>query len=224
MQGRQGPETKGQRPLDHSATAGHRFSDLTGRQPVIPQRPPGMTRTRVDLPRVTPRVARPERRASRLRRPRTLRGWVLFLVIGTLVVVLVSMGAYALTNFAIAALAASGPANTASGFLANIQNKSYDDAYNALSATATVQLGKNDFARMAQKDDHCYGQITDYNEVAGSATSTPDGTIQSFAYNITRSQLSKPYKLTLTLQKDATGDWEITSFGGDLGPAPPTCK
>lgn len=224
MQGRQGPGTRGQKPLDRSATAGHRFSDLTGRQPVIPQRPPGMTRTRIDLPRVTPRVARPERQASKLRKPRTLRGWSLLLGIGAVVVLLIGIGAYALTNLAIALYAASGPAGAASGFLSDIQSKNYDDAYNALSATATVQLGKDQFTRMAQKDDHCYGQITDYSEVDGSATSTPDGTIQSFAYTITRSQLSKPYKLTLTLQKDATGAWEITSFGGDLGPAPPTCK
>ncbi|MGH2479009.1 MAG: hypothetical protein ACRDHW_05075 [Ktedonobacteraceae bacterium] len=224
MQGRQGPGTKGQRPLDRSATAGHRFSDLTGRQPVIPQRPPGMARTRINQSPVTPRVARPQRQESRMRKPRTLRGWSLLLGIGAVAIVLVGIGAYALTNFVVAVSAEAGPANAASGFLSDIQSKNYDDAYNALSATATVQLGKSDFAKLAQKDDHCYGPVTNYSEVDGSATSTSDGTIQSFAFAVTRSQLNKPYNLTLTLQKDAAGDWEVTSFGSDLGPAPPTCK
>src|SRR6266571_2575281 len=40
---------------------------------------------------------------------------------------------------------------------------------------------------------------------------------------------SKPPKswwrrLTLTLQKDPDGNWDITSYGSDLGPTTPTCK
>ncbi len=220
MQGPQGPGTKGQKPLDRSATAGHRFSDLTGRQPVIPQRPPGMTRTRIDQPSATPRVARPQRETSKMRKPKTWRGWSLLLVMGAVLVLVI----YGVTQFVIAANAALPSASAASGFLSNIQSANYDDAYNALSATATLQLSKSDFTQMAQKDDHCYGQITNYTEVDGSATSISDGTIQSYAYTISRSKLNKPYQLTLTLQKDATGDWNITSYGTDLGPAAPTCK
>jgi hypothetical protein len=220
MQGRQGPGEKGQKPLDRSATAGHRFSDLTGRQPVIPQRPPGMARTRIDQPPLAPRVARPQHEVSKVRRPRTWRGWALILAMGIVLVLVI----YGVTNFAIAANAALPSATTASGFLSNLKNADYEDAYNMLSATATLTLAKSDFKNMAQLDDHCYGQVTDYNEVDGSATSTADGTIQSYAYTITRSKLAKPYQLTITLQKDATGDWNITGYGGDLGPAPPTCK
>lgn len=220
MQGRQGPGANGQNPLDRSATAGHRFSDLTGRQPVIPQRPAGMTRARIDQPPTTPRVARPQYETSKMRKPKTWRGWALLLVLGAVLVFVI----YGVTNFVIAANAAFPSATTASGFLSDLKSGNYDDAYNMLSASATVQLGRSDFNTLAQADDHCYGQVTDYNEVDGSATSTADGTIQSYAFAVTRSKLSKPYQLTLTLQKDATGDWNITSFGGDLGPAPPTCK
>ncbi|MGH2506146.1 MAG: hypothetical protein ACRDHZ_01790 [Ktedonobacteraceae bacterium] len=220
MQGRQGQGANGQNPLDRSATAGHRFSDLTGRQPAIPQRPPGMARTRIDQTPTTPRVARPQREESKVRRPRTWRGWGLLLVMGVVLVLVI----YGATNFVIAANAALPSATAVNGFLSNLKSGDYDDAYNMLSATVVLQLSKNDFKNMAQADDHCYGQVTDYNEVDGSATSIADGTIQSYTYTVTRSKLSKPYQLTLTLQKDATGDWNITNYGGDLGPAPPTCK
>lgn len=220
MQGRQGPGANGQGPLDRSATAGHRFSDLTGRQPVIPQRPAGMTRARLDQPPQTPRVARPQPETSVVRKPRSWKGWVLFLVLG----VVVALVAYGVTNFLIAANAVLPSATTANSFLLDLKSGDYDDAYNLLSATATLQLSKDNFTHMAQADDHCYGQVTDYNEVDGSATSTPDGTIQGYTYTMSRSKLTKTYQLTLTLQKDAAGDWNITNYGGDLGPAPPTCK
>ncbi len=78
---------------------------------------------------------------------------------------------------------------------------------------------------MAQADDHCYGQVTDFNEQQGSATTSADNTTQSYTYDMTRSKLAKTYPLTLTLQKTPDGDWDIISYdNNDLGPAPPTCK
>src|SRR5258707_8693042 len=95
MQGRQGPEDKRKDPLDRSATSGYRFSeealnnrrtdgtgayrfsDLTGRQPVGPKRPPGMS-PHLDAPPTTPRVARPSRKASK---PKTWRWWLGVLII-----------------------------------------------------------------------------------------------------------------------------------------------
>ena len=77
---------------------------------------------------------------------------------------------------------------------------------------------------MALQDDHCYGLVTDFNEVQGSATTSSDNNTQSYTYDITRSKLTKTYQLTLTIRKDSDGNWDITNYGGDLGPAPPTCK
>lgn len=222
MQGRQGQGAKGQNPLDRSATAGHRFSDLTGRQPVIPKRPPGMTR--IEPPPQTPRVARPQREMGKSRRPKTWKWWAAFGAVMVVVVVVGGAIVYGAMNLFFAASISLGPARTAADFLSSLKNADYDQAYTDLDAGLTVQLGKDDFKRLAQADDHCYGQVTDYNEVDGSATSTPDGNIQGFDYTISRSKLKKPYQLHLTLQKDATGDWNITSYGNDLGPAPPTCK
>ncbi|HEU5382601.1 MAG TPA: hypothetical protein VFV38_44910 [Ktedonobacteraceae bacterium] len=222
MQERPGPGAKGKNPLDRSATAGHRFSELTGRQPVIPQRPPGMMR--VEQPPATPRVARPQHEPNKVRKPKTWKWWTAFGCVSVVVLIAGGMIIYGAMNLFFAASVALGPANTAADFLSSLKTADYDQAYTDLDAALTVQLAKNDFKQMAQADDHCYGQVTDYNEVDGSATSSPDGNTQSFDYNISRSKLKKPYQLHLTLQKDAAGDWNITSYGGDLGPAPPTCK
>ena len=131
---------------------------------------------------------------------------------------------YGAKNFYAAISSSLGPANTAGDFLADLQSANYDQAYSHLDATVTVQMSSSDFKQMALADDHCYGQVTNYPEVPGSATTSADQNTQGFTYTITRSKLSKPYQLTLTLQKDADGTWFITNFGGDLGPAPPTCS
>lgn len=234
MQGRQEPGAKGQKPLDRSATAGYRLSDLTGRQsvipkdltgrqPVIPKRPPGIGR--IDQPPATPRVARPQRGMNKPRKPRTLTWWVTRGFIGLCAVVIIGMLAYGATKLAIAISVSSGPASVSGDFLSSLKSADYDQAYNDLSATVTtLQISRDDFKKMALADDHCYGQVTDYNEIDNSATSSANGNMQSFAYNITRSKLNKPYALHLSLQKEANGDWQVTSYGDDLGPAPPTCK
>ncbi len=242
MQGRQGQRDNEQNPLDRSSTAGyrfadkmgkyqgtdgtgaHRFSDLAGRQPVIPQRPPGMDH--LDQPPPTPRVARPQPSQRRRRKPKTWKGWLGTLVILVLALIVVGGIAYGVTNFFLAVSVSAGSANTAGDFLSNLQAANYDQAYDDLGATITVQLSQSSFAQAATADDNCYGRITNYSEVSDSATTSSDGNTQSFAYTITRSKLTKTYQLPLTLQKDASGDWSITSYGSDLGPAPPssTCK
>lgn len=241
MQGRQGQGSDRKDPLDRSATAGYRFSeelekyrktgstgayrlsDLTGRQPVIPQRPPGMS-PHVDQPPPTPRVARPPREERRPRKRRSPLRWFLITLVVVLVCVIIGGVVYGVTNFFFAVSANLGPANTASDFLASLQGADYDQAYSDLGAAITVQLSKSDFTQMAMADDHCYGRVTNYNEVSGSAITSPDGGTQSFAYTMTRGKLTKPYQLKLTLQKDASGTWSISDYGTDLGPAPPTCS
>ncbi len=239
MQGRQGPGGNQRDPLDRSATSGYRFSDeiekrrktdgtgayrlsdLTGRQPVVPQRPPGMS-PHLDGPPPTPRIARP--RSTKGSRPKTWRWWVSALLILLVGGTLIGMFVYGTTNFFFAASASLGPATTAGDFLGNLQSATYDQAYKDLDPTVTVQLSNSDFKQMALADDHCYGQVTNYQEVSGSSTVSTDQNTQSFAYTMTRSKLSTTYQLTLTLQKDATGTWLITNYGNDLGPTPPTCK
>lgn len=223
MQGHQGQRGKGQDPRDRSSTSAFRLSELSGRQPAIPQRPPGMTHLDQPPP-PTPRVARPQREEPKKRKRRSFLWWVTAVFVVIISGIVIGGGVYGITNFFLAVSASAGSANTATDFLANLKDANYDQAYSDLDATITVDLSQSDFKQMAQADDHCYGQVTDYNEVNGSATSSADGNTQSFVYDITRSKLAKSYQLRLNLHKSASGDWTITNYEGDLGPAPPSCK
>jgi hypothetical protein len=219
MQGRQGP---GYDPSDRSS--GKLFAATngngSGKQRAIPQRPPGMTR--VEHPPQTTRVARPQRR------PKPPKSWWRRLLMFAIVFVacgLIAWGiGYALVNYFVGIGNSSGAANTAADFLLALKSQNYDQAYNDLDAKITISVTKDEFKQMALADDHCFGQVTDFNEVPGSATTSADSTTQSYTYNVTRNKLTKTYKLTLTLQKDPDGNWDITNYGGDLGPTTPSCK
>jgi hypothetical protein len=219
MQGRQGP---GYDPWDRSsgkllaATNGNG----SGKQRAIPQRPPGMTR--VEHPPQTTRVARPQRQ------PKPPKSWRRRLLIFAIVFFACGLIAFAigfaLVNYFAGIGNSAGAANTATDFMLALKSQNYDQAYNDLDAKITISVTKDEFKQMALADDHCFGQVTDFNEVPGSAITSADNTTQSYTYDVTRNKLTKTYKLTLTLQKDPDGNWDITSYGGDLGPTTPTCK
>src|SRR5438445_9467178 len=216
MQGRQGP---GYDPWDRSsgkllaATNGNN----SGKQRAMPQRPPGMAR--VEHPPQTTRVARPRRQSK----PPTF--WWRRLLLIAIVFVACGLIAYAigfaLVNYFAGIGNSAGAANTATDFLLALKSQNYDQAYNDLDAKITISVTKDEFKQMALTDDHCFGQVTDFNEVPGSAITSADNTTQSYTYDVTRNKLTKTYKLTLTLQKDPNGNWDITSYGGDLGPTTP---
>ncbi len=217
MQGRQGP---GYDPRDRSSSDLLAAANGSGKQRAIPQRPPGMTR--VERPPQTPRVGRPQRQnkpASSWRR-RLLILVVIFLACG-----LLAWGiGYALVNYFVGIGSSAGAANTATDFMLALKSQNYDQAYHDLDAIITIKLTTDAFKQMAQQDDQCFGLVTDFNEVSGSAISSADNNTQSYSYDVTRSKLTKTYKLTLTLQKDPNGNWDITSYGDQLGPTTPTCS
>ena len=220
MQGRQGP---GYDPWDRSSgklLAATNGND-SGKQRAIPQRPPGMTR--VEHPPQKTRVARPQRR------PKPPKSWwrrlLLFaIVLGACGLIAGAIG-YALVNYFTGIGNSAGAANTATDFLLALKSQNYDQAYNNdLDAKITISVTKDEFKQMALADDHCFGLVTDFNEIPGSAIASTNDSTQSYTYNVSRNHLSKTYKLTLTLQKDPDGNWDITSYGGDLGPTTPTCR
>ncbi len=217
MQGRQG---KGYDPWDRSSRELLAAANGSGKQRAIPQRPPHMAR--VDHPPQTPRVSRPQRqdRPPKSRRRRLLILALVFVACGLLAGVL----GYGLVKFIAAIGSSAGASNTATDFMLALRSQNYDQAYNALDARITISLTKDAFKQMAQADDQCYGPVTDFNEKAGSATTSADNNTQGYTYDVTRSKYQKTYPLTLTLQKDPNGNWNITSYGNDLGPAPPSCK
>jgi|SRR5579859_5451831 len=223
MQERQG---RGKDPWDRPSRDRNDALNGSGKQRTAPQRPPRMAR--LDTPPAVQRVSRPQRQQKppRSRRRRLLIALIV-LGVGAMLVFII---AYGLVNYFIGIGNSAGPANTAADFLVNLQGQHYDQAYQDLDATITGTLHPDAFQTMAQADDHCYGPIKDFNEVEGSAVIS--GNTQTFTYSVTRSKLTKPYSLTLTLQKDPNdpnGNWDITKFTdgngtpNDLGPTPPTC-
>jgi hypothetical protein len=219
MQGRQ---SSGYNPRDRStgkflaATSGNG----NGNQRAIPQRPPGITR--VKHPPQSTRVARPQRR------PKPPKSWWRRLLKFAIVFVACGLIAFAtgfaLVNYFTGIGNSTGAANTTTDFLLALKNQNYDQAYNDLDAKITILLTKDEFKQMALADDNCYGQVTNFNEEPGSAIITADNTTQSYTYNVTRNKLTQTYKLTLSLQKDPNGNWDITSYGNDLGPTKASCK
>jgi hypothetical protein len=178
--------------------------------------------TRVEHPPQSTRVARPQRQ------PKPPKSWWRRLLVFAIVFVacgLIAWGiGYALVNYFWGIGNSAGAANTTTDFMLALKNQNYDQAYNDLDANITISATKDEFKQMALADDHCFGQVTDLNEIPDSATTSADNGTQSYTYDVTRNKLTKTYKLTLTLQKDPDGNWDITKYGNDLGPTTPTCK
>jgi hypothetical protein len=220
MQGRQ---SQGYDPRDRSsgkllATANGNDS---GKQRAIPQRPPGMPR--IENPPQKSRVDRPKRQPKPTR---SMGRRLLFIAcIFVACIVLVGIISFALVNYFTAIGNSAGAANTATDFMLALKSQNYDQAYNNdLDAKITISVTKDEFKQMVLADDHCFGVVTDFNEVPGSAVSSTNDSTQSYTYNVSRAKLTQTYKLTLTLQKDPDGNWDITSYGSDLGPTTPACK
>lgn len=202
----------------------------TGKQRSIPQRP--SNRTRINRPSNTPRISRPQREEPK---PRHVRRRLFVWGIVFIVCALLACGiGYAAVNFFKGISATQQQANTVTDFLSNLQSQNYNAAFNNdLAPTLTVPMTPQQFTQQAQEDDQCYGQVTDYSEVANSATTSTDGKTQSFTYNITRTLKGKAntYQMHITLQQDSTtNNWRISNYGNgssttnDLGPGQPPCS
>ncbi len=201
----------------------------TGKQRSIPPRPSNMAR--IHRPPSTTRVSRPQREEPK---PRNVRRRLLVWGVVFIICALLACGiGYAAVNFFSAINASQGPANTVTDFLSNLQNKNYTTAFNNLAPTLTIQMTPQQFQEQALDDDRCYGQVTDYSEVANSAITSTDGKTQSFTYNITRTLngTAKTYQMHISLQQDiTTGNWRISSYSNgssttnNLGPAQPPCS
>jgi len=216
MQGRQDQEPK-------DSVIKQYLDDLngTGKQRAIPRRPPNMAR--IDHPPPTPRVARPQREVPRKKnRGRRLILWGIVLLVCS---VLACGIGFAAVNYFAATSATSGLAMTATDFLSAVSSQNYDQAYNDLDATITVQLAPEDFKQQALTTDRCYGVVTNYNEIQDSAVQN-NAHSYSLSYTITRGKLAKPYTLRMTIQQGTYGDWKISSYGtnNDLGPGQPPCS
>jgi len=181
----------------------------TGQHRALPQRPPGMTR--LTAPPDTPRVARPQRQtmpSNTVRRRMILLGSVFTVA----AIIACAVGALLAKGM----LQSSGPATVVSDFFSAASSKNYEQAYQDLGPAITIRLNQQDFTKQAQDLDQRYGPITDYKEVANSATNHDNS--QSYMFTITRSKLTKSYTLRIILQQDLNEGWKISDYGTSLGP------
>jgi serine/threonine protein kinase len=129
-----------------------------------------------------------------------------------------------MTHLTGSSMSGGGHTNTAAAFLNDLMRQDYSQAYLQLDPSLLLTMTEEDFAKQVQADDHCYGTIRSYAEVAHSET-THDGE-QNMAYRLIRSKLTYAYTLSFTLQQDpGSGQWLIASYGkqDESGPAPPVC-
>ena len=217
MQGRQ---DSGKEPREWFVSPEPASVNGRGKHPAIPQRPPGMIR--VDQPPPERRVARPKHQAPTEKNRRRRFFWLgpIFIICG-----LLAFGiGYAAWNLLNAANTASGGAAAAADFLMALSSRSYDEAYSDLGAAITVEITPEEFKQQAINADSCYGPITNYTQVPGSASVDDSTHTQSYTYSITRQRLKQPYQLRLTLQENTTTEiWAVTSYGNDLGPGLSKC-
>ena len=195
-----------------------RALDLTGRQPIIPQRPPGMRR--LDTVPEMPRVPRPHYTAPQ--KPMK-RKWLLTL--GG-VFLLVALIAFVVGYFLFPALNASaGPSQVTVDFFSSIQSQNYGQSYKDLGPAITIPESQAQFTGAAQSLDKCYGPISSYNEVPNSAKL--QNNTYSYTYTVKRAHLSRAYPIQIQLQQEQQqqganqNDWKITSYGESLGPPRP---
>ena len=81
----------------------------------------------------------------------------MFVVVLVLLGIVTFVVVYGVTNFFIAAGSGAGAANTAGNFLADLQSQNYDQAYQELDATLTVQpqLQPQDFDEQEVAEEGC---------------------------------------------------------------------
>jgi hypothetical protein len=196
------------------------ISQRTSEMRAIPKRPSNMAR--VDTPPEIPRAPRPQNEVvpKQLLHKRLIIGGSVFAVlaiIGGIIGILIANG---IAN-------SSGPAAAATNFLAAVNTQNYTQAYQDLGPAITIRMSQAEFINQAKSIDKYDGISKDYSEVPGCATVSNDNQTYTYIYNITRSKLSKPYMLQLSLQKDSEDNtWKVIDYGVTLGPATPapTCK
>ena len=197
-------------------TGKHRpISTSTGEYRAIPQRPPNMPY--VDENPERRRVPRPDYQ-PKTRRKLPPKFIMLAATVAIIAIFACAIFGFLVSSFLVGAINQSaGPALTATNFLSALSSKNYTGAYQYLGPGVTIRLNQNDFVQQTQAVDNQYGVITNYTEVNNSAT--VQNNTESFTFTITRAKMSKPYKLTLSLQQDENdNNWKIVDYGQTLGP------
>ncbi len=116
---------------------------------------------------------------------------------------------------------ANGAVTKANDFLSNLEQQNYNRAYTALN-TSKLQESMNDFRNKATGEDRCYGSISGYTRDTNAPGSSNNSL--KYTYHLTRSKMTKPYDLYLTLQPDSNGNWQIVAYDSNVDSVQKSCS
>jgi len=173
---------------------------------------------------IPPRATSAIRKTGRIVR----RGAFALLTIIFLLILALCGGGYAAYHYFTTrntATASNGvPAATtkADDFVNSLVSHNYDHAYTDLGSSITNQTSKDKFTQDVQQEDGCYGAVSGDNRVTNNTTA--QGNSLNYVYNLTRSKMSHPYQLTVTLQQDNGGNWQITDYHSNIDSVQSACS
>ncbi len=110
----------------------------------------------------------------------------------------------------------------ADDFVNAIASHNYDHAYSDLGPSITNQTSKDAFTQQIQQEDGCYGAVSGDNREVNNTTA--QGNNLNYVYNLTRSKMSQPYQLHVTLQQDDGGNWQITDYNSNITSVQSACS
>ena len=113
----------------------------------------------------------------------------------------------------------AGATALANDFVQAISSRNYNQAYNDLGPPVTGQTSRIQFTQQAQSEDSCYGVITSYK----SASSTTQGSTINYIYTMNRARRPQSYQLSVTLQQNSAGSWQITDYNSNVDSGQPPC-
>ncbi|HET8911582.1 MAG TPA: serine/threonine-protein kinase [Ktedonobacteraceae bacterium] len=101
-------------------------------------------------------------------------------------------------------------------FMQAIESHNYNQAYAKFTPSLASQLPRDQFIQQSLQQDRCEGNIVGFSQLNSSGQSTR----RDYIYIVNRQKLAK-YNLSLTLQKDSQGNWQVSDFS--VPSATPAC-
>lgn len=106
---------------------------------------------------------------------------------------------------------------TSNDFMQAIESHNYNQAYSKFSPSLASQLPRDQFLQQSQHQDRCEGNIVGFSQLSSNG----QGGRRNYVYIVNRQKLPK-YNLSLTLQKDNKGNWQVSDF--NVPSSTPTCS
>jgi serine/threonine protein kinase len=156
------------------------------------------------------------------------RGVITFFTVMFLLILALCGGSYAvyhyftMSNTVTASNGVPAATTKADDFVNAIASHNYDHAYSDLAPSLSNQTSRSTFIQQVQQEDTCYGAVSGDNRVVNNTTA--QGNSFNYVYNLTRSKMTQPYQLTVTLQQDDGGNWQVTDYHNNITSVQSACS